>query len=179
MKVNEIFYSIQGEGRWSGTPMVFVRFAGCNLKCHFCDTVHEPYTEMTIQNIIDEIKKYPTDRVCLTGGEPGLQITDELIRILHDNSKIVHVETNGTIILPEQIDWITISPKNDNVRLKKADEIKLVYEGQNVQRWIDFPAKYFFLQPCSMQNTEKVIEYVLTNPKWNISIQTQKIISIR
>ena len=70
MRINEIFYSIQGEGHFAGTPAVFVRFSGCNLACVFCDTKHQSFTEMTEDEIIAKVSQYPTHHVVITGGEP-------------------------------------------------------------------------------------------------------------
>lgn len=124
-RINEIFYSIQGEGLYVGTPMVFVRFAGCNLNCDFCDTAHEEWEAMTGGEILQRIKAcqppgaLPVD-VCLTGGEPTLQIDEGLMDNLQykwgDPSgafHTLHLETNGTIdiIQPERFQCITISPK--------------------------------------------------------------------
>ena len=83
-KINEIFYSLQGEGFHTGTPATFVRFSGCNLKCHFCDTQHEEGILMTDEDILQEVLKHPTRMVILTGGEPSLWIDAAHIRILHD-----------------------------------------------------------------------------------------------
>lgn len=178
-RINEIFYSIQGEGAWTGTPMAFVRFAGCNLKCDFCDTAHKEYTEMTDLEIIETLKTIPAERICLTGGEPSLQITKEFIELLHRQGKIIHIETNGLTNLPLGIDWITVSPKTLKIRLLRADEIKIVYQGQNVADWVGFDAKHHFLQPLSCSNTEEVVEYILSNPKWRISLQTHKMLNVQ
>ena len=100
MKINEIFYSIQGEGKWTGLPNIFIRTTGCNLRCSFCDTqyAYKDGTEMNIEEIIGKIKKYPCKYVCLTGGEPLLQhkILD-LIEILLEHSYKICLETNGSI----------------------------------------------------------------------------------
>ena len=115
-KINEIFYSLQGEGYHTGTPAIFVRFSGCNLKCDFCDTQHEEGKMMTDDEIIAEVKKYPAVTVVLTGGEPSLWIDDELIDRLHQAGKYVTIETNGTRPLPAAIDWVTCSPKQSPQR---------------------------------------------------------------
>ena len=88
-KINEIFYSLQGEGYHTGTPAVFIRFSGCNLKCSFCDTQHEAGALMTDDEIIAEVSKYPAVTVILTGGEPSLWIDDALIDRLHKGGKYV------------------------------------------------------------------------------------------
>ena len=152
-KINEIFYSLQGEGYHTGTPAVFVRFSGCNLKCGFCDTRHEEGVMMTDEEIIAEVKKYPAVMVILTGGEPSLWIDDHLIGLLHQAGKYVCIETNGTRPLPAAIDWITCSPKQGvKLGLNRMDEVKVVYEGQNIDVYELLPAEHFFLQPCSCSN---------------------------
>ena len=93
-KINEIFYSLQGEGYHTGTPAVFIRFSGCNLKCDFCDTRHEEGEMMTDEDIVNEIGKYPAVMVILTGGEPSLWIDDAFIDLLHRAGKYVCIETN-------------------------------------------------------------------------------------
>lgn len=110
-RINEIFYSLQGEGYHTGIPAVFVRFSGCNLRCPFCDTQHEEGTLMSDEDIVMEVAKYSTQVVILTGGEPGLWIDEKLVDALHHEGKYVCIETNGTCLLPENIDWVTCSPK--------------------------------------------------------------------
>ena len=97
-RVNEIFCSLQGEGFWTGTPMVFLRFSGCNLKCPFCDTDHGGFREMSDGEIVAEILQAGGScrRVCVTGGEPSLQLDEVLVDALHGAGFKVHVETNGT-----------------------------------------------------------------------------------
>ena len=111
-RINEIFYSLQGEGYHTGIPAVFVRFSGCNLRCPFCDTQHEEGTLMSDEDIVMEVAKYSTQIVILTGGEPGLWIDEKLVDALHHEGKYVCIETNGTCLLPENIDWVTCSPKD-------------------------------------------------------------------
>lgn len=86
MRVNEIFYSIQGEGRYTGTPAIFIRLAGCNLRCDFCDTEHQPYQDLTEEEIMRQIADFPTSHVVITGGEPMLQITQSLIHRLRNGA---------------------------------------------------------------------------------------------
>lgn len=178
-KINEIFYSLQGEGFHAGTPAVFVRFSGCNLKCDFCDTRHEEGKDMTDEEIVEEVLRYPSRMVILTGGEPGLWVDDALIEALHKAGKYICIETNGTCVLPEQIDWVTCSPKQDTVlKVKRMDEVKVVYLGQDVSSYLQLPATHFFLQPCSCRNTEEVVGYILQHPQWRLSLQTHKLINI-
>lgn len=191
-KVNEIFYSLQGEGYFTGTPAVFLRLSGCNLKCDFCDTTHGEFREMSPIDIINEIKGYPSRHIVVTGGEPSLQLDDMLVDILHDEGFFVQVETNGTHPLPESVDWVTCSPKSapDNscsLKLKHIDELKIVYLGQDVEavaQSISSPLLHLFLQPCSHErypggvNLKETVDYILDHPHWRLSLQTHKLINI-
>ena len=112
-KINEIFYSLQGEGFHTGTPAVFVRFSGCNLRCSFCDTRHEEGVMMTDEEIVEKVSSFPARIVILTGGEPSLWIDKALISRLREAGKQICIETNGTRPLPDGIDWVTCSPKEN------------------------------------------------------------------
>ena len=197
--VNEFFCSLQGEGFWTGTPAVFVRFSGCNLRCPFCDTAHQTFTPMSADDIIGRCHSERSEEsaiVILTGGEPGLQVDEALIEKLHGAGYRVHIETNGTVALPEGIDWVTLSPKEDvpelkgdgKVVLERADEVKVIYaEGDDPARWAAFPATWHFLQPCDMasdveatrRNIAATITYIKENPSWRLSLQTHKLLGIR
>lgn len=181
-RVNEIFYSLQGEGFWTGTPMLFVRLSGCNLRCPFCDTDHSAFTEMSADEMVAAALPFSARRICLTGGEPSLQADDALIQAFHQAGFQVHIETNGTHALPEGIDWVTLSPKSAIV-LKKADELKLVFsDGARPDEWIDFPATWHFLQPCDLggvANIGPTIDYIKKHPAWRLSLQTHKLLNIR
>lgn len=179
-RINEIFYSLQGEGFHTGTPAIFIRFAGCNLRCSFCDTQHEAATPMTDRQILEAIAPYPARMVILTGGEPALQIDDALVDLLHQAGKYVCIETNGTTPLPEGIDWITCSPKRGGtLRIGRMDEVKVVYEGQDLTPYENLPARHFFLQPCSGKNISETAQCVMLHPRWRLSLQTHKLIGIR
>ena len=188
-KINEIFCSLQGEGFWTGTPMVFVRLSGCNLKCPFCDTDHSGYREMTVEEVVEEVIKAGGEcrRICITGGEPSLQLDRELVDALKKAGFLIHVETNGTRTLPEGVDWVTLSPKSDvpglkgdgTVVLEKADEVKIVFQDADVEGWAGFPAAWHFLQPCSCANTAETIDYIRRHPHWRLSLQTHKYLNIR
>ena len=179
-KINEIFYSLQGEGFHTGTPAVFVRFSGCNLKCSFCDTRHEEGVLMSDEEILTEVEKYPAHMVILTGGEPSLWIDEDFIALLHRAGKYVCIETNGTRPLPAGIDWVTCSPKRGGkLQLDSMDEVKVVYEGQDLTSYEQLPARHFFLQPCSCQNTSETVACVMAHPGWRLSLQTHKLINIQ
>ena len=195
-RINEIFYSLQGEGFWTGTPMVFLRFSGCNLKCPFCDTDHSGYRQMSAEKIIEEILRVGGEcrRVCVTGGEPSLQLDKSLVDALHRAGFLLHVETNGTRALPVGVDWVTLSPKTDvkglkgdgTVVLEKADEVKVVYEGGVDEKWAAFPARWHYLQPCDTGDETKnkavwaeTIDHIQRHPLWRLSLQTHKLMNIR
>ena len=118
-RVNDIFYSLQGEGRNTGRAAVFVRFAGCNLRCPFCDTEFDSYTEMTAEEIVGKISSLHTSGrvgvrplIVLTGGEPTLQVDEAFVDLLHQHDYEVAMESNGTRPAPRNLDWLTVSPKN-------------------------------------------------------------------
>lgn len=192
MRVNEIFYSLQGEGYHTGTPATFIRFAGCNLKCPFCDTDFKCSNEWTEEEIVDRVKQNPASLVVITGGEPSLQLTYSLVDKLHRAGKIVAVETNGTGKLPMNVNWITVSPKMAYVgdagkpTLQAADEVKVVFDGEHEVEDYGIKANHYFVQPCDTgyeeENREIIndcVEFIKKNPKWRLSLQTQKILNVR
>ena len=194
MRVNEIFYSIQGEGAHSGEAAIFVRLSGCNLKCSFCDTEHQPYQDLTEDEICAEIAKYPASLVVITGGEPTLQLTETLIGKIHDLSKTVAIETNGTRPVPRGVDWVTVSPKSLFVGeigkpvIKTAQEVKIVLDDLHTYDDPTFgiTAAHYFVQPCDTSDEarnrdiiNRCVNFVKENPLWRLSLQTQKILRVR
>lgn len=182
-RVNEIFYSIQGEGRWTGTAVVFLRFSGCNLRCAFCDTSHQSGEELTLEQIVTEARLVSQNSVVMviTGGEPMLQLDRALTQALRSHWRL-HLETNGTICVPEDfVDWITVSPKQGQPWVqRKGDELKVVYQGQDLEQYlVDSAFDYLYLQPCSMKNAEETVQAVKEHPEWRLSIQTHKLLKIR
>ena len=183
-RVNEIFYSLQGEGLHVGTPAVFVRFSGCNLRCPFCDTDFAAFSEMTAEAIVARVQEFsPSEHtlVVLTGGEPMLQVDEPLLAALHSTGKTLCLETNGTLSVPESVDFVTCSPKEGSrVVLTSADELKVVFCGQDVERWAQtIASSHRYLQPLSCSNTEATVAYILQHPHWALSLQTHKLINIR
>lgn len=191
MRVNEIFYSLQGEGRFTGTPAVFLRLSGCNLKCSFCDTSHEDGVEMEPDEIIEEILRYPSRHIVITGGEPSLQLDRDFVDCLHQYGYYVQVETNGVKRLPDNVDWITCSPKYKPICYAEVQEIKSVYEGKESEEKILglFPsvrAEEHYLQPCDVNDPRRnaeilagCIDFIKAHPEWKLSLQTHKILNIR
>lgn len=179
-KVNEIFYSLQGEGYYTGTPAVFLRLSGCNRACSFCDTDHASGTAMTAEEITREVAKYPGRHLVITGGEPTLQLDSDLLRALKAEKFYVQIETNGSLPVPPEVDWVTCSPKDAPWGIDRIDELKIVYQGQNVEETADLlPARYLFLQPCSGLNIAETIDYIEKHPRWRLSLQTHKLINIQ
>lgn len=196
--VKEIFYSLQGEGLNTGRAAVFIRFAGCNLSCPFCDTDWKNGKPMSAGEIVAEAqslaKRQLPSLVVLTGGEPTLQVDAHLVDLLHTKFAEVAIETNGTRPIPRGVDFITLSPKEDfcsggpEVMIGKADEVKVVFDANhNPEFWFAHTmAKEYFLQPCDTGNeaqnryiNEKCVKYIKEHPWWRLSLQTQKILSIR
>lgn len=196
-RVNEIFYSLQGEGMHTGRAAVFVRFSGCNLRCPFCDTDHTSHTDMTARQIVDSVMEWrECGFVVLTGGEPALQVDDALVELLHSEGFCVAMETNGTLPVPSSVDWVTVSPKDMFVSgdgssgkvVAKGDEIKVVFDGENdppLYGTID-DGCYRCLQPCDTGDEEhnkaivkRCVEYILKHPCWHLSLQTHKLIDIK
>ncbi len=202
-KVNEIFYSLQGEGYWTGRPAVFVRFSGCNLRCPWCDTDFKAYREMRAEDICAAAEKAVRDAkvdpnapnllLVLTGGEPSLQVDDALLNVLHQAGYYIAIETNGTCPLPDGIDWVCCSPKEGSrLSLQQADEVKVVYTGQSPEPWREAVyARHYYLQPldsgpqtnatnsASRNNAKETIRYIQAHPWWRLSLQTHKLTGIR
>lgn len=207
--VKEIFYTLQGEGLNAGRAAVFCRFAGCNLWsglerdrdqaiCQFCDTEFvgtdgtgggkfETAKELAeaVQQHWDDQGKGPKFVVC-TGGEPLLQMDEALIRAFHDRGFEIAVETNGTIEVPDSIDWICVSPKAGSDLLQQnGQELKLVYPqaGNSPEEFVDLEFDAHLLQPMDSpaysENLEAAIRYCMAHPKWRLSLQTHKLMGIR
>lgn len=206
-KIKEIYYTLQGEGHHTGKPAVFCRFSGCNLWngkeedrhkaiCQFCDTDFwgtdgengGTYKAVELAEKIASL--WPAhnklDRfVVFTGGEPLLQLDKNLNDAIHNVGFQIAIETNGTLEAPKGVDWICVSPKaNTEIVLKTGDELKLVYpqKGIDPQEFAKWNFTYHYLQPMDSQeidnNTSACIAYCKENPKWNLSIQTHKLLNI-
>lgn len=206
-RIKEIYFTQQGEGKNTGRDFVFVRFSGCNLWsgkeknresaiCKFCDTDFYGVNGINggiyeAKELVEMIKSlWVADTspisVVLTGGEPLLQLDDELVTELKKEAIYIAVETNGTLKAPEGIDWICMSPKaGTEIKLKAGSEIKVVYPQKNLEpeEFSDLDFKNFFIQPMDSQeleaNVAKSIKFCMDNPKWRLSLQTHKILGIR
>lgn len=192
-RVNEIFYSIQGEGRWAGRPAVFVRFSGCNLRCPFCDTDFYEYEELNEDDILSRVQTVGGECrfVVITGGEPTLQVDASFINLFHKIGYYLSIETNGTHLVPPNIDWITCSPKmafvaNGTLAIKEASEVKVVFDGIHDVSDFGISAPYYYVQPCDVGDIEnnsqilkQAVAFVESHPKWQLSLQLHKIINVR
>lgn len=195
-RVKEIVYTLQGEGANSGKAVVLCRFEGCNLNCSFCDTDFtgidgpgggEFGSALELAEAVSEKWKGEVrdPGVLCTGGEPLLQLDKQLIEALHLKGFEILLETNGTIELPEGIDWVCVSPKEGREPVvKKGNELKLAYPQENAdpRRYLSLDFDYFYLQPISgvdlESNIRQAVEYCLRYPGWALSLQIHKYIGL-
>ena len=189
LQLAEIFYSVQGEGTWTGTPAVFVRLAGCNLSCAFCDTDYALKFFASVEDVVARVRAVGGDcpMVILTGGEPLAQReTLALIAALRADGRRVHIESNGTMPaeLPSDV-WLTVSPKErlDPAMARRANEAKLIVDGRVPDEWLGaFPAGTpVFLQPEGNKpaNVTLALDAAKQSPaRLRLSLQTHKFIGI-
>lgn len=197
-RVKDIFYTIQGEGARIGRPAVFVRFSGCNLwsgkeedrndaVCKFCDTDFRGGSVYQLEDLVEEVSTlWPrqgvnTRYVVLTGGEPLLQVDRDLVDELKKHGFEVAVETNGTIFLPCDFDWVTVSPKaGSDLKVTTGNELKVVYpQPLDFQRLLCTRFTHYYLQPmdgdCSL---EKTLNYCLKYPDWKLGMRGHRLIKL-
>jgi len=189
IQVAEIFYSIQGEGTWSGTPAVFVRLAGCNLACDFCDTDYSLKFIATIDEIVARVRELGGEcpMVILTGGEPLAQSqTLALIEALRADGRRVHIESNGTVFteLPEDV-WLCVSPKErvDPRMAARANEAKLIVDRRIPEEHLALFEHHdtILLQPEGNKraNVDLALDYAKRHPRrFRLSLQTHKMIGV-
>ena len=205
----EIFLTLQGEGGQAGRVNVFARFAGCNLwsgreqdrltaACTFCDTdfigtdgenggkFASPLDVVAALDAVWGEGRACDKAVVFTGGEPLLQLDVALIKAVKAAGYFIAVETNGTMVAPEGIDWICVSPKADNrLHQTHGQELKLVWPqlGMNPAEFLQLDFERFYLQPKDSPeqaaNTQTVINYCLAHPKWRMSVQTHKLVGLK
>ncbi len=190
LQLAEIFYSVQGEGTWTGTPAAFVRLAGCNLACAFCDTDYALRFIAGIDEVVARVRAEAgaCPMVIVTGGEPLAQrATGALIDALRADGRRVHVESNGTIdvALPDDV-WLTVSPKErlHPAMAARANEVKLIVDGRVPEEWLAAfpPATPVFLQPEGNKpaNVALAIAAAQREPaRYRLSLQTHKFIGVR
>jgi 7-carboxy-7-deazaguanine synthase len=191
----EEFYTIQGEGYHAGKAAWFIRIGGCDVGCHWCDVKESwdanqhPLTET--KKIADAVFNQGAKSVVVTGGEPLIYNLEHLTSLLKQKNIETYIETSGAYELSGQWDWICLSPKKtlppkENI-YKAAHELKIIVHNKNDFKWAEEQAAkvnsncYLFLQPEWSKREEltpAIIEYVKTNPKWMISLQTHKYMNI-
>ena len=206
--VKEIFYTLQGEGANAGKAAVFCRFSGCNLwsgreedraraVCQFCDTDFVGVgpdggrfaTASSLASAVARAWRGDDDEsrfVVCTGGEPLLQLDEELVNAFHHEGFTVAVETNGTREAPSAIDWVCVSPKAGAPLVQRTgSELKLVFPQKDAmpEQFENLDFEHFFLQPMDGpavdENTKRAIEYCMSHPRWRLSLQTHKLLGIR
>ncbi len=190
----EAFYTIQGEGYHTGKAAYFIRIGGCDVGCHWCDVkeswnadLHPP---TDTDKIVTDAKKY-AQTVVITGGEPLMWHLDYITKSLHKINIKTHIETSGAYPFSGVFDWVCLSPKKTKLPLeanyKKADELKMIIFNKDDFKFAENQVKNvrkdceLYLQP-EWSNREKmlplIIDYVMKNPQWKISLQTHKYLNI-
>jgi organic radical activating enzyme len=195
LPVMEAFYTIQGEGFHTGKPAFFIRLGGCNVGCSWCD-VKESWNAsvhplLDVSEITGMVLKSPARFVVITGGEPAMYDLNPLVRSLKEIGAYIAIETSGAYELKGDVDWICVSPKKFKAPLMemmaKADELKVVINHPSDFEWAENYASTvtndcnLFLQPeyeRFHRHIGPIIDYVKTNTKWRISLQTHKIINV-
>jgi 7-carboxy-7-deazaguanine synthase len=206
--IKEVFYTLQGEGTHAGRPAVFCRFSGCNLwsgreedrataVCQFCDTdfvgvdgvdggkFQTPQAVAARINALWPESYTDTKYVVFTGGEPLLQLDEPLIDAMHDVGFEIAIETNGTIKVPEGVDWICVSPKmGAHLVVLAGDELKVVIPqtGQDFVAYESLAFTHHYVQAMDglllQDNLQKAIAFCKAHPKWKLSLQTHKLLQI-
>lgn len=191
LTVNEIFYSLQGEGGRSGEPSLFIRLSKCNLACSFCDTDFAFGKRMTLDEIHDEISPYPCRWIIWTGGEPTLQLREEIVAYFKERGYRQAIETNGTRRVPAGIDYITCSPKQQFEKIRElipeVDELRFpMAKGDPLPDIFILPrSKRYLLSPIFdgmnvvQENVDYCVELIKQHPQWGLSLQMHKLIGIR
>ena len=195
LPVMEEFYSIQGEGYNTGQAAYFIRIGGCDVGCYWCD-VKESWNAslhplINTSSIIERASSFPAKAVVLTGGEPGLYQLDKLCDGLHQNDVSIFLETSGAYELCGSFDWICLSPKKQsppiNSAYNKADELKVIISSKEDFEWAKMqesqvdPDCLLFLQAewsVSDDMMPLIIDFILENPQWHISLQSHKYMRI-
>jgi len=187
LRINEIFYSIEGEGARVGEPTTFVRLSGCNLRCRFCDTEFDAFEERTVSQIVQEVQQHPAEWVCITGGEALRQNIVALCQALREAGYHLHIESNGTVspdpVLFDLIEHWTVSPKRLEIApgFERITELKYVvgkaFQESNVE---EDKAQWVYLQPESSKQefNDKVLEILKRHPQWRLSYRLHKILGL-
>lgn len=192
--VMEHFYTIQGEGAHTGKAAYFIRLAGCDVGCSWCDVKEswdaDQHPRISIRQMIEGLLATPASIVVVTGGEPLLQNLNPLCKALHAVGKQIHIETSGSSPLSGSLDWITLSPKRFKLPLEEiypyVDELKVVVLRKKDLAWAEehaakCPEKTrLMLQPewDTPESMPLIVEFVKNHPEWQISLQTHKFLGV-
>lgn len=197
MIINEIFYSLQGEGLNTGRAAVFIRLSKCNLRCSFCDTDFDSGEDISLEEIAQAIADFPARFIIWTGGEPTLQLTERDIAYFRQLGYTQAIETNGTRRPPQGLDYITCSPKRESMRLLHQNfpngvsefRFPIASDGPLPPPISELPkAGAYLVSPIfvgenAMQldadSVRRCVQFVCDNPEWRLSLQTHKLINIR
>ena len=191
LPILEMFYTLQGEGAFSGQAAYFIRLGGCDVGCVWCDVKEswdaDAHPKISVEAIVEEAAAHPARLVVITGGEPAMYDLNPLCDALHRLGFRVHIETSGAYPLLGRFDWITVSPKKFKAPLEdvvaQADELKVIVFNKSDFAWAEAHASFcspdclMLLQPewdKSEAMTPLIIEYVKQHPRWRISLQTHK-----
>jgi len=191
----EHFYTLQGEGFYSGRAAYFIRLGGCDVGCVWCDVKEswdaDAHPQMTVQELIAAAVRYPGRIAVITGGEPAMHDLLPLTSALHDAGFRVHIETSGSSVLSGELDWVTLSPKKFKAPLEEclpaADELKIIVYNKSDFHWGEqFAAAMrsdclLYLQPewsRQEQMTPLIISYIQQHSQWQLSLQTHKYLNI-
>jgi 7-carboxy-7-deazaguanine synthase len=195
LPVMEAFYTIQGEGFHQGRAAYFIRLAGCNVNCFWCDVKEswdaDKHPRLTIDEIVEQARKAPARLAIITGGEPLMHNLDELTYQLQLEGFETNIETSGSFPLSGKWNWICVSPKKfkspTEEALENANELKVVIYNKNDFAWAEAHAEKvnvnckLYLQPeweRSPIMTPLIIDYIKQNPKWELSLQIHKYINV-
>lgn len=190
MKINEIFYSIQGEGYRFGEASIFIRLTGCDQSCGYCDTEFESGKEIPNEELLEIIRKFPSNWIVWTGGEPTLQLKTDDVKFFKEAGYLQAIETNGNNPAPDGLDWVCVSPKvAEHVVARNfpngVNELRYVRHATQVA--VPEPkveAEHYYLSPrfdgndMNENNLKKCISLILENPKWKLSLQNHKILNV-
>lgn len=195
LPVMEQFYTIQGEGRYAGRAAYFIRLAGCDVGCVWCDVKEswdqEAHPLVSIESLVASVLASNTDFVVITGGEPAMYDLTTLVNALHQHALEIAIETSGCYPLQGDIDWYCFSPKKFkkpcNEAYEKASELKVVIFHPSDLKWAEEHASHVKSDCLLYLQTEwskqeqilpLIIDYVKENPKWRVSLQTHKFMNI-
>jgi organic radical activating enzyme len=195
LPVMEAFYTIQGEGFHQGKAAVFIRLAGCDVGCHWCDVKEswnaDDYPLLPVEEIIEKIRHFKSDIAVVTGGEPLMYNLDKLTTQLKTAGYKTHLETSGAHPLTGKWDWICLSPKKFKYPLATiyniVDELKVIIYNKSDFKWAEsFKDKLktackLFLQPEWGKTSTiipLIVDYVKNNPEWEISLQIHKYMNV-